>query len=124
MDVGLATLPGTAAEILDVEMRALLCPDKIDTDEWLDAHRTAHQVGLRSNVTIMYGAIENPAHWARPIVRTRALPRETGGFTAFGPLPFVPMAAPLYIPSNAPRGPPHRQSDGQCKRVSERFKSR
>ncbi|MCO8128770.1 5-amino-6-(D-ribitylamino)uracil--L-tyrosine 4-hydroxyphenyl transferase CofH [Acidimicrobiia bacterium EGI L10123] len=110
MDVGLATLPGTAAEILDDNMRALLCPDKIDTEEWLDAHRTAHQVGLRSNVTIMYGAIENPVHWARHIVRTRALQRETGGFTEFVPLPFVHMAAPMYIQRKARRGPTFREA--------------
>ena len=53
MDAGLRTLPGTAAEILDDEVRAILCPDKVDTEEWLDAHRTAHSVGLRSNVTMM-----------------------------------------------------------------------
>ena len=110
MDVGLATLPGTAAEILDDEMRALLCPDKIDTEEWLDAHRTAHQVGLRSNVTIMYGAIENPVHWARHIVRTRELQAETGGFTEFVPLPFVHMAAPMYIQRKARRGPTFREA--------------
>ncbi len=110
MDAGLATLPGTAAEILDDEMRALLCPDKIDTEEWLDAHRTAHQVGLRSNVTIMYGAIENPVHWARHIVRTRDLQRETGGFTEFVPLPFVHMATPMYIQRKARRGPTFREA--------------
>jgi FO synthase len=110
MDAGLKTLPGTAAEILDDEMRALLCPDKIDTEEWLDAHRTAHAVGLRSNVTIMYGAIENPVHWARHIVRTRDLQKETGGFTEFVPLPFVHMAAPMYIQRKARRGPTFREA--------------
>ena len=69
MEVGLKTLPGTAAEILDDEIRAVLCPDKVDTEEWLHAHRTAHQVGLRSNITIMFGAVERPVHWARHIVR-------------------------------------------------------
>ncbi|MGK2930776.1 MAG: 5-amino-6-(D-ribitylamino)uracil--L-tyrosine 4-hydroxyphenyl transferase CofH [Acidimicrobiales bacterium] len=110
MDVGLATLPGTAAEILDDDMRALLCPDKIDTEEWLDAHRTAHSIGLRSNVTIMYGAIENPVHWARHIVRTRELQRETGGFTEFVPLPFVHMAAPMYLQRKSRRGPTFREA--------------
>ncbi len=110
MDVGLATLPGTAAEILDDDVRALLCPDKIDTDEWLDAHRTAHRVGLRSNVTIMYGAVERPIHWARHIVATRALQRETGGFTEFVPLPFVHMAAPMYLQRKARRGPTFREA--------------
>ena len=70
-EAGLATLPGTAAEILDDEVRAIICPDKIDTEEWLDAHRTAHSVGLRSNVTIMFGHVERPEHVARHLVRTR-----------------------------------------------------
>jgi len=110
MDVGLKTLPGTAAEILDDEMREILCPDKIDTEEWLDAHRTAHRVGLRSNVTIMFGAVEQPVHWARHLIRTRDLQKETGGFTEFVPLPFVHMATPLYIRKRARRGPTFREA--------------
>ena len=76
MDAGLRTLPGTAAEILDDEIRAVLCPDKINTEEWLEAHRTAHSVGLRSNITIMFGSVEQPAHWARHLV---AHPRPAEG---------------------------------------------
>ncbi|HEX2118189.1 MAG TPA: 5-amino-6-(D-ribitylamino)uracil--L-tyrosine 4-hydroxyphenyl transferase CofH, partial [Acidimicrobiales bacterium] len=110
MDVGLATLPGTAAEILDDEVRAVLCPDKIDTEEWLEAHRVAHSVGLRSNITIMFGAVERPVHWARHMVRTRALQAETGGFTEFVPLPFVHMATPLYLQGRARRGPTFREA--------------
>jgi 7,8-didemethyl-8-hydroxy-5-deazariboflavin synthase CofH subunit/7,8-didemethyl-8-hydroxy-5-deazariboflavin synthase CofG subunit len=110
MDAGLRTLPGTAAEILDDGVRAVLCPDKITTDEWLHAHRTAHEVGLRSNVTIMFGSVERPLHWARHIVRTRSLQRETGGFTEFVPLPFVHMAAPLYLQQKARRGPTFREA--------------
>ncbi|HEV3496305.1 MAG TPA: 5-amino-6-(D-ribitylamino)uracil--L-tyrosine 4-hydroxyphenyl transferase CofH, partial [Actinomycetes bacterium] len=109
-DAGLATLPGTAAEILDDEVRAVLCPDKIDTEEWLDAHRTAHSIGLRSNITIMFGAVERPVHWARHMVRTRALQAETGGFTEFVPLPFVHMATPLYLQGRARRGPTFREA--------------
>ena len=109
MDAGLRTLPGTAAEILDDEVRAVLCPDKIDTDEWLDAHRTAHSVGLRSNVTIMFGSIEHPVHWARHLVRTRDLQDETGGFTEFVPLPFVHMASPIYLQRRSRRGPTFRE---------------
>ncbi|MGI9080080.1 MAG: 5-amino-6-(D-ribitylamino)uracil--L-tyrosine 4-hydroxyphenyl transferase CofH [Acidimicrobiales bacterium] len=109
VDAGLRSLPGTAAEILDDEVRALLCPDKINTEQWLDAHRTAHRVGLRSNVTIMFGAVENPRHWARHLVRTRALQAETGGFTEFVPLPFVHMAAPIYLQGKARRGPTFRE---------------
>ena len=110
MDAGLRTLPGTAAEILDDEVRAVICPDKITTDEWLEAHRTAHAVGLRSNVTIMFGTVERPLHWARHLVRTRALQAETGGFTEFVPLPFVHMAAPLYLQHRSRRGPTFREA--------------
>jgi FO synthase len=108
-DAGLRTLPGTAAEILDDEVRAVLCPDKISTDQWLEAHRTAHAVGLRSNVTIMFGAVEQPRSWARHLVRTRDLQRETGGFTEFVPLPFVHMAAPIYLQRRSRRGPTFRE---------------
>jgi FO synthase len=108
-EAGLRSLPGTAAEILDDEVRAVLCSDKIDTQEWLDAHRAAHSVGLRSNVTIMFGSIENPRSWARHLVRTRDLQKETGGFTEFVPLPFVHMAAPIYLQHKARRGPTFRE---------------
>ncbi|MHB8681088.1 MAG: 5-amino-6-(D-ribitylamino)uracil--L-tyrosine 4-hydroxyphenyl transferase CofH [Acidimicrobiales bacterium] len=107
---GLATLPGTAAEILDDEVRDVLCPDKIRTDEWLEVHRTAHRIGLRSNVTIMFGAVEKPRSWARHLLRTRALQAETGGFTEFVPLPFVHMAAPIYLQRRARRGPTFREA--------------
>jgi len=110
MDAGLKTLPGTAAEILDDEIRAIICPDKITTDEWLFAHRTAHSVGLRSNITIMFGSVEAPVHWARHMVRTRDLQKETGGFTEFVPLPFVHMATPIYIQRKARRGPTFREA--------------
>ncbi|HEX3621050.1 MAG TPA: 5-amino-6-(D-ribitylamino)uracil--L-tyrosine 4-hydroxyphenyl transferase CofH [Acidimicrobiales bacterium] len=110
MDVGLATLPGTAAEILDDPVRAVLCPDKIDTEEWLEAHRVAHSVGLRSNITIMFGAVEQPVSWARHMVRTRALQAETGGFTEFVPLPFVHMATPIYLQGRARQGPTFREA--------------
>ncbi len=109
-EAGLATLPGTAAEILDDEVRAVLCPDKINTDQWLEAHRAAHSIGLRSNVTIMFGSVERPRSWARHLVRTRALQRETGGFTEFVPLPFVHMAAPIYLQHKARRGPTFRET--------------
>src|SRR5436305_1958052 len=110
MDAGLKTLPGTAAEILDDEIRADLCPDKINTEEWLDAHRTAHSIGLRSNITIMFGSIEQPVHWARHMTRTRALQKETGGFTEFVPLPFVHMASPIYLQRKSRRGPTFREA--------------
>ena len=109
-EAGLKTLPGTAAEILDDDIRALICPDKINTEQWLEAHRTAHSVGLRSNITIMFGSVEQPLHWARHIVRTRDLQRETGGFTEFVPLPFVHMATPIYLQRKARRGPTFRET--------------
>ena len=107
---GLKTLPGTAAEILDDEVRRVICPDKITTDEWLEVHEAAHSVGLRSNVTIMFGSVERPYHWARHLLRTRALQRRTGGFTEFVPLPFVHMAAPVYLKRGARRGPTWREA--------------
>jgi FO synthase len=108
-DAGLKSLPGTAAEILDDEIRALLCPDKINTSQWLEAHETAHGVGLRSNVTMMFGAVEQPRHWARHFVVTRTLQKRTGGFTEFVGLPFVHMAAPIYLKRDARRGPTWRE---------------
>jgi len=110
MAAGLKTLPGTAAEILDDDVRKILCADKVNTEEWLEAHRTAHGVGLRSNVTIMFGSIEQPIAWARHLVRTRDLQKETGGFTEFVPLPFVHMAAPMYLQGKARRGPTFREA--------------
>ena len=109
MDAGLRSLPGTAAEILDDDIRFLLCPDKVNTEEWLECHRVAHQVGLRSNITIMCGAVEEPKHWARHILRTRDLQKETGGFTEFVPLPFVHMAAPIYLQRKSRRGMTFRE---------------
>jgi len=109
-DAGLKTLPGTAAEILHDDIRAIICPDKINTEEWLEAHRTAHSVGLRSNITIMFGSVERPEHWAEHIIRTRDLQIETGGFTEFVPLPFVHMATPLYLQHRARRGPTFRET--------------
>ena len=108
-EAGLRSLPGTAAEILDDEIRAVLCPDKITTVEWLEVHRVAHSVGLRSNVTMMFGAIEQPVHWARHLLRARELQAQTGGFTEFVGLPFVHMATPMYLKRAARRGPTWRE---------------
>ena len=110
MAAGLKTLPGTAAEILDDEIRAVLCPDKVNTEEWIEAHRIAHSVGLRSNITIMFGSIERPLNWARHLVRTRDLQKQSGGFTEFVPLPFVHMAAPIYLQKRSRRGPTFREA--------------
>jgi len=110
MAAGLRSLPGTAAEILSDDMREILCPDKINTEEWLEAHRIAHSVGLASNVTMMFGAVETPDHWAKHFVLTRDLQKETGGFTEFVGLPFVHMASPLYLQKRARRGPTFREN--------------
>jgi FO synthase len=107
---GLNTLPGTAAEILDDEVRIVLCADKIRTQQWLDVMRAAHTVGFRSTATIMFGHIENYQHWARHLLRVRHLQSETGGFTEFVPLPFVHMEAPIYLKGRARPGPTFREA--------------
>ena len=107
---GLSTLPGTAAEILDDEVRAIICPDKVNTAEWLDVVRIAHGLGLRTTSTIMYGHIEHPLSWARHLLAVRDLQAETGGFTEFVPLPFVHMEAPMYLKGAARRGPTFREA--------------
>jgi FO synthase len=104
-DAGLSSLPGTAAEILDDEVRRVICPDKITTAQWLDVHRAAHRAGLRSNATIMFGHADGPRSWARHLLRVRELQRETGGLTEFVPLPFVHMEAPIALKGLARRGP-------------------
>ena len=109
-EAGLGTLPGTAAEILDDEVRAVLCPDKIGTDRWLDVMRTAHGIGFKTTSTIMYGHVDRYEHWARHLLRIRALQVETGGFTEFVPLPFVHMEAPIYLKGRARRGPTFREA--------------
>jgi FO synthase len=104
-DAGLSSLPGTAAEVLDDEVRAIICPDKITTRQWLEVHDTAHRVGLRSNNTLMFGHVDRPRNWARHLVAVREQQRASGGFTEFVPLPFVPMEAPIYLKGRARRGP-------------------
>jgi len=109
-EAGLATLPGTAAEILDDEVRKVICPDKLTTDEWIEVMRTAHGVGLRTTATIMFGHVDHPIHWARHLLRIRRLQEETGGFTEFIPLPFVHMDAPIGRRGVARAGPTIRES--------------
>ena len=107
---GLATLPGTAAEILDDEVRRVICPDKLTTDEWLEVMRAAHRIGLRSTATIMFGHVDTPLHWARHLLRIRTLQAETGGFTEFVPLPFVHMESPIWRRGRARSGPTFREA--------------
>jgi len=109
-DAGLGSLPGTAAEILDDAVRAQICPDKLTTAEWLDVVRTAHEIGLPTTATIMFGHLDHPKHWARHLLAIRRLQMETGGFTEFVPLPFVHMEAPLYRRGQARQGPTWRET--------------
>ena len=109
-EAGLGSLPGTAAEILDDEVRRDLCPDKITTDEWLEVMESAHRVGLGSTATIMFGHIDRYRHWARHLLRVRNLAERTGGFTELVPLPFVHMESPMYLRGRARRGPTLREA--------------
>jgi len=109
-DAGLGSLPGTAAEILDDEVRDIICPDKVNTEQWLSVMEQAHAAGLRSTATIMFGHVDRPVHWARHLLRLRDLQKSTGGFTEFVPLPFVPMEAPIYLKGRARRGPTFREA--------------
>ena len=107
---GLGSLPGTAAEVLDDEVRAVLCPDKITTAEWLEVMESAHRIGLGSTATIMFGHVDGYRHWARHLLRVRDLAERTGGFTEFVPLPFVHMESPIYLRGRARRGPTLREA--------------
>lgn len=109
-EAGLNSLPGTAAEILDDEVRDIICPDKLKTHEWLEVIETAHKVGIRTTSTIMFGHVDRPEHWARHLLRLRDLQARTGGITEFVPLPFVPMEAPIYRRGQSRRGPTFRES--------------
>jgi FO synthase len=109
-DGGLGTLPGTAAEILDDEVRRVICPDKIDTAQWFAVMDAAHAMGLKSTATIMFGHVDRCEHWARHLLRVREHQARTGGFTEFIPLPFVHMEAPIYLKGRARRGPTFREA--------------
>jgi FO synthase len=109
-EAGLGTLPGTAAEILDDEVRRVICPDKIDTAQWFAVMEAAHAMGIKSTVTIMFGHVDRPDHWAKHLLRVRGHQARTGGFTEFIPLPFVHMEAPIYLKGRARRGPTFREA--------------
>ena len=109
-ELGLGSLPGTAAEVLDDEVRRVICPDKVTTAQWLAVHDAAHRVGLRSNVTLMFGHADTTRSWARHLLRAREQQRRSGGFTELVPLPFVPMEAPMYVQGRARRGPTFRET--------------
>ena len=107
---GLGSLPGTAAEILHDPVRQVICPDKLNTDQWLEVIEAAHGVGLRTTATIMFGHVDGYRDWAIHLLRLRALQKRTGGFTEFVPLPFVAHEAPLYKRGQARPGPTLREA--------------
>lgn len=109
-EAGLGSLPGTAAEILDDEVRSRICPDKISTAEWIGVVETAHKVGLNTTSTMMFGHVDRPEHWARHLLALRALQGRTGGITEFVPLPFVHMEAPFFLKGMARPGPDWRET--------------
>ncbi|RWA20737.1 radical SAM protein [Mycolicibacterium brumae DSM 44177] len=109
-EAGLGSIPGTAAEILDDEVRWVLTKGKLPTAEWIDIVSTAHEVGLRSSSTMMYGHVDTPAHWVGHLNVLRGIQDRTGGFTEFVPLPFVHQSSPLYLAGAARPGPTHRDN--------------
>ncbi|WP_082956160.1 bifunctional FO biosynthesis protein CofGH [Mycobacterium sp. E3339] len=109
-EAGLDTIPGTAAEILDDEVRWVLTKGKLPTSEWIDIVTTAHEVGLRSSSTMMYGHVDSPRHWVAHLNVLRGIQDRTGGFTEFVPLPFVHQSSPLYLAGAARPGPTHRDN--------------
>jgi FO synthase len=109
-DAGLGSLPGTAAEILDDEVRRVICPDKVTTQQWLNVVQAAHMIGLPTTSTMMFGHVDEPRHWARHLLRLRDLQARTGGITEFVPLPFVPMETPIYLKGQSRRGPTLREA--------------
>ena len=109
-EAGLGTLPGTAAEILDDEVRAIICPDKLNTAAMARRAARRARLGLRTTATIMFGHVETPLAWARHLLALRDLQDETGGFTEFVPLPFVHMEAPMYRKGLARTGPTFREA--------------
>jgi FO synthase len=109
-DAGLGSIPGTAAEILDDEVRWVLTKGKLPTSMWIEVVTTAHQVGLRSSSTMMYGHVDTPKHWVGHLNVLRGIQDQTGGFTEFVPLPFVHQSSPLYLAGAARPGPTHRDN--------------
>lgn len=109
-DAGLNTLPGTAAEILHDEVRDQICPDKLNSRQWLQVMETAHRVGFKTTATIMYGHVETTSHLAAHLLKLRCLQQRTGGFTEFVPLPYVPMEAPMFLKGKSRKGPSFREA--------------
>lgn len=112
-ECGLGSMPGTAAEILDTEVRQKLTKNKLSAEKWVEIIRTAHQVGIKTSATIMYGHVDGPKHWAAHIALLRDIQKETGGFTELVPLSFVHTDSPLYTndPENVRPGPTFDEVD-------------
>jgi len=104
-DLGLGSIPGTAAEILDTSVRQRLTRNKLSAEAWVEIIKTAHRIGLPSTATIMYGHIDTPVHWARHLDLIRRIQRETGGFTEFIPLGFIHEKTLLFLEDGARPGP-------------------
>jgi FO synthase len=109
-DAGLGSIPGTAAEILDDDVRWLLTKGKLPAATWIDVVTTAHEVGLRSSSTMMYGHVDNPAHWLGHLRTLARIQDRTGGFTEFVGLPFIHTNAPIYLAGVARPGPTSREN--------------
>jgi FO synthase len=109
-EAGLGSLPGTAAEILDDEIRWVLTKGKLPTRTWIEVITTAHRIGLPTTSTMMYGHVDHPRHWVAHLRVLSRIQEETGGFTEFVPLPFVHTSAPIYLAGVARPGPTHRDN--------------
>jgi FO synthase len=109
-EAGVDSLPGTAAEILDDDIRWVLTKGKLPTAQWVDVITTAHKVGLPTTSTMMYGHVDHPGHWVKHIQVLAHIQRETGGFTEFVPLPFVHQSSPIYLAGVARPGPTARDN--------------
>ncbi|HKY57980.1 MAG TPA: bifunctional FO biosynthesis protein CofGH [Aeromicrobium sp.] len=109
-EAGLDSLPGTAAEILDDDVRWILTKGKLPTSQWIEVVSTAHEVGLPTTSTMMYGHVDQPAHWVQHLKVIANIQRSTGGFTEFVPLPFVHQSSPIYLAGVARPGPTARDN--------------
>jgi FO synthase len=107
---GVGSLPGTAAEILDDDVRWVLTKGKLPTAAWVDVITTAHEIGLPTSATMMYGHVDTPAHWVAHLRVIRGIQQRTGGFTEFVLLPFVHASSPIYLAGLARPGPTHREN--------------
>jgi len=109
-DAGLGSIPGTAAEILDDEIRWILTKGKLPAAAWIEVITTAHELGISSSSTMMYGHVDTPRHWLGHLRTLATVQDRTGGFTEFVPLPFVHHNAPIYLAGLARPGPTGRDN--------------